>query len=232
MSHHTSMVRELTALANKDGSRGKMIKQSHDNYCPWKCSRTSHISCQPPNNIANMEILYCTETNTTTINDEDSDDDSMDSTSTAPKIAHIENVVDMDDSSVEDIFEETDTESIESTETGTNENPIEILPDLSYTTVNEQSNKLISFPVLKQKLESGFLCKTCVYKNDNKGTSSSTITVKQRTYGIVTVIKISCENNHVIEIVPDMIDENKTYNTKNLLRIINCYYSCNCLGKV
>jgi len=231
MSHHTSMVRELTALANKDGSRGKMIKQSHDNYCPWKCSRTSHISCQPPNNIANMEILYCTETNTTTINDEDSDDDSMDSTSTAPKIAHIENVVDMDDSSVEDIFEETDTESIESTETGTNENPIEIVPDLSYTTVNEQSSKLISFPEKKQKLESGFLCKTCVYENNDKGMTDSTITVKQRTYGIATVIKISCVNNHVVEIVPDMVDDNKTHNTKNFVANYKLLLLMQLLGK-
>jgi len=81
------MVRELISLAKKDGSQGKMIKQSHEKYCPWKCSRTSHIACQPPNNIGNMEILYCSETNTTTINDEESDDNSLGSNSTEPKIA-------------------------------------------------------------------------------------------------------------------------------------------------
>ena len=100
-----------------------------------------------------MEILYCSETNPATINDEESDDNSTSLNSTEPKIAHIENVVDIDESSVEDLFEETDTESIESTDT--NGNSTETIPDLSYTTVNELSTKLVSFPVLKQKLESG-----------------------------------------------------------------------------
>jgi len=112
MSHKTSMVWELTSLANKDGSRGKMIKQNHENYyCPWKYSKSSHIACQPPHNIGNMEILYCLETNTATIIEE-SDDNSTTSDSTEPKIAHIENVIDIDESNVEDLFEENDTESI------------------------------------------------------------------------------------------------------------------------
>jgi len=229
MSHHTFMVRELIALHNKDGSRGKMIQQNHEKYCPWKCSRTSHIACQPPKNIGNMEILYCSETNTTTINEEESDDDSLGSNSTEPKIAHIENVVDIDESSVEDIFEETDTESIEST--GTNENPIENIPDLSYATVNELSTKLVSFPILKEKLESGFLCKTCIYENNNKRMTDSTITVKQRTYGIATVIKITCGNNHVVEIVPDMIDDNKSHNTKNFVSNYKLLLLMQLLGK-
>ena len=160
MSNKTSIVWELTSLANKDDSRGKMIKQSHENYCPWKCSRSSHIACQPPNNIGNMEILYCSETNTTTINNEESDDNSMGLNSTEPKIAHIKNVIDIDESSVEDLFEETDTESIDSMVT--NGNSTETIPDLSYATVNELSTKLVSFPVLKEKLESGFICKTCI----------------------------------------------------------------------
>jgi len=61
-----------------------------------------------------MEILYCFETNTATINDKESDDNSTSSNSTEPKIAHIENVLDINKSSVEDLFKETDTESIKS----------------------------------------------------------------------------------------------------------------------
>jgi len=102
-----------------------------------------------------MEILYCSETNTTTINNEESDDNSMGSNSTEPKIAHIKNVIDIDESSVEDLFEETDTESIVSMDT--NGNSIETIPDLSYATVNELSTKLVSFPVLKQKFGKWFL---------------------------------------------------------------------------
>jgi len=130
---------------------------------------------------------------------------------------------------LKDLFEETDTESIESTDT--NGNSTETIPDLSYTMVNELGTKLVSFPFLKQQLESGFLCKTCVYENDNKGTSSSTITVKQRTYGIATMIKISCENNHVIEIVPDMIDENKMHNTKQFVSNYKLLLLMQLLGK-
>jgi len=137
-----------------------------------------------------MEILYCSETNTTTINNEESDDHSTSSNSTKPKIAHIENVVDIDESSVEDLFKETDTESIGSTDT--NENPIETIPDLSYNTVNELSTKLVSFPVLKQKLESGFLCKTCVYENDNKGISSSTYISKTK-----NIWNCHCDKNYM-----------------------------------
>jgi len=82
-------------------------KHSHENDYPQKCSRLSHIACQPPNNTGNMEILYCLETNTATTNEE-SDNGSITSDNTEPKIAHIENVIDVDESNVEDLFEETD----------------------------------------------------------------------------------------------------------------------------
>jgi len=35
MSHKAALIQELTSLANKNGSRGKIIKQNHENYCPW-----------------------------------------------------------------------------------------------------------------------------------------------------------------------------------------------------
>lgn len=51
----------------------------------------------------------------------------------------------IDESSIEDLFKETDTKSIGSTDT--KEDPTETVPDMLYATVNELSTKFIAFPI-------------------------------------------------------------------------------------
>jgi len=72
-------------------------------------------------------------------------------------MAHVKNIIYNDKSIVKDLFKEADTESVGSTDT--KENITQTVPDMSYATVNELSAKLISFFVLKQKLEGDFYSK-------------------------------------------------------------------------
>jgi len=59
------------------------------------------------------------------------------------------------------------------------------------------SNKTIS-PKLKKKVEGEFLHKECIFTHGLSGISASTLSVQQDTYGIATVVEISCGNNHIV----------------------------------
>jgi len=75
------------------------------------------------------------------------------------------------------------------------------------------SNKIISFPKLKQKVEAKFLFKECIFTNGTSGISASTLSAQQDTYGIATVLKISCGNNHIVDIIPEHIDNKASRHT-------------------
>jgi len=102
-----------------------------------------------------------------------------------------------------DIFPESDVESI-TTETSMDSNKEYQRP--TYAAMMEISNKNILFPKLKKKVEGEFLCKECIFTHGMEGISASTLSVQQDTYGIATVLKISCGNNHIVNIICECID--------------------------
>jgi len=69
---------------------------------------------------------------------------------------------------------------------------------MSYAAISERSNKLISFLDMKEKIELGFLCKQCIFETGMEDISSSTLSMRQITYGIATVIKMTCRNEHIV----------------------------------
>ena len=79
----------------------------------------------------------------------------------------------------------------------------------TYATLNEISNKVISFPQLKKEVENGLLCKQCILEHGLSGYCASTLSVRQETYGIATVFKFSCGNSHTIEIIPERLDNER-----------------------
>jgi len=78
--------------------------------------------------------------------------------------------------------------------------------EYNYQTLNELGNKIISFPELKSHIEENFVCKKCLFEMNLSAISKGKLLVWQQTYGIATVIKISCGNAHCVEIVPERID--------------------------
>jgi len=73
-----------------------------------------------------------------------------------------------------DIFPESNVDSMTS-ETTTNSNIEYERP--TYSAMNEISNKVISFPKLKKKVEGDFLCKRCIFTHGMEGISASTLFV-------------------------------------------------------
>jgi len=114
---------------------------------------------------------------------------------------HIDSKV--DDNSELEIFPEFDTESIV-TEVTMDSDRDDF--KLTYAVLNEMSNKIVLFPELKQCIEANFLCKQCLFAHGLSGISASTLSVWQDTYGIATVVKISCGNHHMIEIIPEHLN--------------------------
>ena len=114
-----------------------------------------------------------------------------------------------------DMFPESDVESMTS-ETTTDSNTEYKRP--TYAAITKISNKIISFPKLKKKVEGEFLCKECIFTFGMDGISASTLSVRQETYGIATVLKISCGNNHIMDIFPECIDNTASrHSTKNFV---------------
>jgi len=110
---------------------------------------------------------------------------------------------------VEDILSVNDSISTTSDDT-TNQDFINHEFDMenNYAMLNENSNKVISFLNLKKEVENGLLCKKCICENGISAFGCSTLSVRQETFGIATVLKISCGNHHIIEIIPERIDKN------------------------
>ena len=89
---------------------------------------------------------------------------------------------------------------------------------LTYAALSEMSNKIISFPELKRNIETNLLCKQCIYEGGLSAISASTLSMHQETYGIATILTISCGNNHVVKVIPDCIDNNiSKHNIKNFI---------------
>jgi len=99
---------------------------------------------------------------------------------------------------------------------------------MSYAAISELSNKLISFPDIKKL---NLLCKQCIFETSMEGISSGTLSVRQITYGIATVVKMTCRNGHVVEIVPKMINENDKWDTKNVAANYKLLLLMQLLGK-
>ena len=76
-----------------------------------------------------------------------------------------------------DIFPESDVESMTS-ETTTESNTEYKRP--TYAAMTEISNKIISFPKLKEKVEGHFLCKECIFTHGIDGISMSTLSVYRK----------------------------------------------------
>jgi len=82
----------------------------------------------------------------------------------------------------------------------------------------KMSNKIVSFPELKKCIEENFLCKLCLITLGLSGINASTLSVWQDTYGIATVLKISCGNHHMVEIIPECLNnEAPRHSTKNFV---------------
>jgi len=55
-------------------------------------------------------------------------------------------------------------------------------------------------------MQEKFLCKQCLVTPGLSGINASTLSVWQDTYGIATVLKISCDNHHMVEIIPEHLN--------------------------
>jgi len=107
-------------------------------------------------------------------------------------------------------------------------------PNLEYTynSLNELGNKIISFPELKSCIEDNFVCKKCFSKMNLSAVSRSKLMVRQQTYGIATVIQISCRNAHCVEIVSEQIDTSEEKHTvKNVVTNYKLLILMQMLGK-
>jgi len=71
----------------------------------------------------------------------------------------------------------------------------------TYAVCNELGNKIISFPELKNWVEMNFVCKKCIFHIRQSAISMSTLFIQQQTYGIATVVKITC--GHSVEIISE-----------------------------
>jgi len=85
---------------------------------------------------------------------------------------------------------------------------------------------------LKKCIEANFLCKQCVFTHGLSGISASTLSVWQDTYGIATVLKISCGNHHMVEIIPEHLNnEAPRHSTKNFVLNYKLLIIMQLLGK-
>jgi len=102
----------------------------------------------------------------------------------------------------------------------------------TYAVLNEMSNKIVSFPELKKCIEENFLCKQCLVTPGLSGINASTLSVWQDTYGIATVLKISCGNHHMVEIIPECLNnEAPRHSTKKFVLNYKLLIIMQLLGK-
>jgi len=81
----------------------------------------------------------------------------------------------------------------------------------------QDSSTAISFPEMKNKIESNLCCKMCMTKW-HKGD----VLLYQKTYKLTTVLTFVCKYSHEFHIRPDKIDETKSDSSENFK--INVYF--------
>jgi len=82
----------------------------------------------------------------------------------------------------------------------------------TFTEMDNMYMKIISFPDMKDKLETNLCCKIC-YKEWHKGD----ILLYQKTYKLATILTIVvCKYGHEFHIHPEKIDESQSDSSNNL----------------
>jgi len=178
----STLKKERKALQTLDGSGCHPVCINNKWYVPWTF---------PTLDVHDSSTLeLCTPCNAK----DDKEDNNFPISNIEYETTH-DNAILSDNVPDNDIFPESDVESI-TMETSTDSNKEYQKP--TYAAMMEISNKIISFPELKKKVDSEFLCKECIFTHGIAGISASTLSVQQDTYGIATVVQISCGNNHIV----------------------------------
>jgi len=157
----STLKKECKALGTLDGSGGDPICINGKYYVPWTFP-TLHDN-------DSSTVGVCRPCNTNNVNE----DDTFPVSNIEYEPTHIDAIPDgniLDNG----IFPESNVESMAS-ETPTDSNIEYKRP--TYAAMNEISNKIISFPKLKKKVEGDFLCKRCIFTHGMEGISASTLFV-------------------------------------------------------
>jgi len=173
----STLKKECKALQSPNGSVGERICINGKYYVPWKLP--THNDDDSSTGLCKPCDIY-----------NDNEDETFPVSNIEYDTTHIDvisdgNVID------NDIFPESDVESMTS-ETTTDSNTEYKRP--TYAAMTESSNKIISFPELKKKVEGDFLCKECIFTHGIDGISMSTLSVRQETlplfskYHVVIII--------------------------------------------
>jgi len=158
--------------------------------------------------------------------------DTATSTDSTPVIVNMENIqigpIDNgEESSVGDLFSLSSDDTMVIAEETVQEDR-----NHTYSSLNELGAKIVSFPQLKERIESNFVCKKCLIEKGLLGLSASSLVVKQKTYGIATVFDITCKNGHDVQIIPELIDETQEkYSTNNFMLNYKLLLLMQLLGK-
>jgi len=199
----STLKNECKALGSPYDSADERILINGQYYVPWKLRSHCNNDCSTRHCLG----LPC-DINTT------DEDETFAVSNIEYDTTHID-AISNDNNIDNDIFPESDVESMTS-ETTTKCTTEYKKP--TYAAMSEISNKIISFPELKKKVEGDFLCKKCIFTHGMDGISMSTLSVREQTYGIATVLKISCGNNHTVDIIPERIDHTAPrHSTKNFV---------------
>jgi len=215
--------KELTSLLAEGGSAGRRTASVGDNYSPQNSStydayQGNGQSCSPsPTVVLNMENIEEPFQHS----DEKSHTDST--SSGTVDVGAIDNL----SSSNDDNFSETTDGSIYSGKAEDVKMP--------FHAMSNTSTKLVSFPHLKERVESDFVCKRCLTEGNIKGKKAilaNNITLKQSTYGLVTVLTFTCTNNHVTQVMPECVDDSlHKHTTKNFVLNYKYILAMQLLGK-
>jgi len=206
-SHRSKLQKEISGLLPCNYSYGRRVPVENKSCCRLT---TTNISCAP-----------CAGTT-----------DTATSTDSTPVIVNMENIqigpIDNgEESSVGDLF------SLSSDDTTViAEEIVQEDRNHTYSSLNELGAKIVSFPQLKERIESNFVCKKCLIEKGLLGLSASSLEVKQKTYGIAMVFDITCKNGHDVQIIPELIDETQEkYSTNNFMLNYKLLLLMQLLGK-
>jgi len=123
------------------------------------------------------------------------------------------NIIDLDKSSVKDIFDDTETDSVTSLELKdtTSEKHTE-MP--YYAAINEISTKLISFLHMEEKLKQVSYANNVFLILVWKASHLVHYLWDKLPKVLLQLVKMTCRNGHVVKIVPKMINKIDKWNMK------------------